>query len=199
MAPSRLDRQIRFLLEVDRLKGVRRRTLIIGGQRRENAAEHSWHLAIMALLLAEHAPDDLDEGHVIKLVLVHDLVEIDAGDTYAYDVAAAENRAEREAQAARRIFGLLPEDQAGELQALWEEFEACVTPEARFANALDRLMPILHNYHTGGISWQQHDVRRVQVEARCTVIEECSPVLGALAKETIQRAVAKGYLSAQPP
>jgi putative hydrolase of HD superfamily len=195
MPPDRLNRQIRFLLEIDRLKTVMRRSLLIGGQRRENTAEHSWHLAMMALLLAEHASVRLDEGHVIKLVLVHDLVEIDAGDTYAYDVAGGSDRAEREAKAARRLFGLLPEDQATELQSLWEEFEACTTPEARFANALDRLMPLLHNYHTGGLSWQQHGVRRAQVEERCAIIAEGSTALGQLAKEIIRLAVEKGYLA----
>ena len=192
---KRLKQQIRFLLEIDRLKSVLRRSLLIGFHRLENSAEHSWHLSVMALVLAEYAPQELDLLRVLKMLLVHDLVEIDAGDTYAYDAAGAKDKAEREQRAAQRIFGLLPDDQTQELRSLWEEFEGRATPEARFANALDRLMPLLHNYHTGGQSWRQHGVRRFQVEERCASIADGGEVLDQLARQIIGQAVARGYLA----
>jgi putative hydrolases of HD superfamily len=192
---DRLDRQIHFLLEIDRLKSVLRRSLVIDSQRRENSAEHSWHLGVMAIMLAEYAPEELDLLRLLKMLLIHDLVEIDAGDTYAYDPTGAQDKVEREAQAAQRIFGLLPEDQSADLHALWQEFEARTTPEARFAHALDRLMPLFHNYHTGGLSWQQHGVRRSQVEERCAPIGEGCETLGEVARQLIEDAVARGYLA----
>jgi putative hydrolases of HD superfamily len=192
---DRLDRQIHFLLEIDRLKSVLRRSLVIDSQRRENSAEHSWHLGVMAIMLAEHAPEELDLPRLLKMLLIHDLVEIDAGDTYAYDTTGALDKAERETEAAQRIFGLLPDDQSAELHALWQEFEAHTTPEARFAHALDRLMPLFHNYHTNGLSWQQHGVRRSQVEERCAPIGDACETLGAVARQLIEDAVARGYLA----
>src|SRR5262249_50705513 len=147
---DRLARQIAFIIEIDKAKQVLRQTLLMDGSRLENDAEHSWHLAVMALLLAEYAGEAVDLLRVLKMVLIHDLVEIDAGDTFVYDVEALATRREREERAADRIFGLLPADVEEEFRALWEEFEAQATPEARFAAALDRLQPLLHNYHTGG-------------------------------------------------
>ena len=156
---GRLERQLQFVMEIDKLKQVQRRTWLTDGTRTENAAEHSWHLALMCLLLHEYAADrNLDSLRVLQMLLVHDLVEIDAGDTFVYDEAAAIDKESRERAAADRIFGLLPPDQAGEMRSLWEEFEARQTPEARFAASLDRLQPILHNYHTQGRAWRDHGV-----------------------------------------
>jgi len=174
MPADRLQRQIRFITEVDRLKSVLRRTRLIDGSRRENSAEHSWHLGRMAILLAEYAPAGLDREHVVRLVLAHDLVEIDAGDTFAYDASGNADRLERERAAADRIFGLLPPDQAAALRALWDEFEARDTPEARFAVALDRLQPLLQNVAARGGAWRSHGVSREQVLERMRPIREVS-------------------------
>src|SRR5204862_8047037 len=140
MDNERFEQQIRFILEIDKLKTIMRRTYLLNADRAENTAEHSWHLAMMAILLAEHANEPVDVARVIKMVLVHDIVEIDAGDTYFYDAAAALDKHEREHAAADRLFGILPEDQGKELRDLWEEFEAAQSPDARFALALDRFM-----------------------------------------------------------
>jgi putative hydrolase of HD superfamily len=157
---GRLSRQIDFVREADRLKTVYRQTLLMDGSRYENDAEHSWHVCLMAALLHEHAGSTgVDLLRVLKMLLVHDIVEIDAGDTYCYDEEAHRDKAERERAAADRLFALLPEDQAGEVRALWEEFEGMGTPEARFAAALDRLQPLLHNYFTRGEAWRRHGVR----------------------------------------
>ena len=157
---NRLDQQLSFILEIDKLKTILRQTLLTDSSRRENSAEHSWHLAIMSVLLAEYATEPVDMLRVIKMLLVHDLIEIDAGDTFAYDVAGNVGRAEREEHGAERIFGLLPEEQGRELRALWEEFDAFKTPESKYANALDRLQPLLHNARTEGGTWRIHSVAR---------------------------------------
>jgi len=193
-APDRLARQLRFILEIDRLKGVLRRTLLTDGSRRENSAEHSWHIALAAVLLAEHATEEVDTARVVKMLLVHDVVEIDAGDTYAYDVAAHDDKEERERAAAGRIFGLLPDDQEGEMWALWEEFEGGETAESRFANAIDRLQPMLHNYATEGMAWQQHGVVSSQVLQRNRVIGDGAPSLWEFAERLMAEAVGRGYL-----
>lgn len=191
---DRLARQIAFILEVDRLKQVARQTLIADGSRRENDAEHSWHLALMAGVLAEYAPPGVDVGRVTRMLLAHDLVEIDAGDTYCYDPAACLTQRDREARAADRIFAILPADQAGELRALWEEFEARATPEARFAAALDRVQPVLLNYHTQGVAWREHDVSRSQVIERNGHIEAGAPRLWEYVRGLIDEATARGWL-----
>lgn len=191
---ERLARQIAFILEIDRLKGVLRRTLLVDRSRRENSAEHSWHIALAAVLLAEHAAETVDLGRVVTMLLVHDLVEIDAGDTYVYDAGAALDKAAREERAAERLFGLLPPDQAAELRALWEEFEARATPEARFAAAVDRLQPILHNAATEGHTWRQHGVVRAQVEAVNRHIADGAPDLWKLVRRLLDEAVARGHL-----
>jgi putative hydrolase of HD superfamily len=191
---SRLGQQVAFVLEIDRLKQIARQTLIADGSRRENDAEHSWHLAVMAMLLGEYAPTGADLARVTRMLLVHDLVEIDAGDTYCYDPAACGTQAERERAAADRIFALLPADQGGELRGLWEEFEARQTPEARFAAALDRVQPVLLNYHTQGRAWQEHAVTRAQVIERNCHIEAGAPRLWAYVLEIIEDSVARGYL-----
>ena len=192
--PSRLERQIAFVLEIDRLKTIVRRTLITDGSRHENSAEHSWHLALMAMTLAEHSAVPLDLARVVKLVLVHDLVEIDAGDTFCYDAEANVGKEEREQAAADRIFGLLPEDQAGELHELWEEFETRETPEARFANALDRLSPLLTNLATNGHSWREHGVVKSQVIERTSLIADGSAELWGYIRTRLDAAVAEGIL-----
>lgn len=145
--PSRLRRQLDFILEIDKAKAVLRRSRLLDGSRRENDAEHAWHLAVMALVLAEYANEPIDLSRVVKMLLVHDIVEIDAGDTFIYDDSDPAAKAERERQAAHRIFGLLPADQQQELLALWEEFEARRTADARFAAALDRLQPQIGRAH----------------------------------------------------
>ena len=159
---DRLSRQIAFLVETEKLKAVLRRTSPINAARRENTAEHSWTLALMAIVLAEHADQQLDLLRVLRMLLIHDLVEIDAGDTFCYDTAANATKADRETRAAERIFGLLPEPQAGEFRELWQEFEARTSAEATFANSLDRLMPLLQNTHNGGGSWREHGVTSEQ-------------------------------------
>jgi len=194
MSIERLTQQIAFIMEIDRLKSVFRRSYLTDESRHENSAEHSWHLALMAMVLAEHANAPVNIDHVIKMVLVHDLVEIDAGDTFCYDNTGRETQADREAIAAERIFGILPDDQRSEFRGLWEEFEARETVEARFAAALDRLMPMLHNYHTRGRSWQEHGVTSDQVVFRNSHIAEGSQTLWGFAQEFIQDAVDKGWL-----
>lgn len=192
---TRLDRQIAFILEIDKLKSVLRRSYLLNEDRHENSAEHSWHLSVMALTLAEHADAALDTLRVLKMLLVHDIVEIDSGDTYIYDQAGNSTKAAREQEAAARIFGLLPSDQSAELQELWHEFEARETPEARFAAALDRLMPLLHNYHTGGRSWQEHGITKQQVLTLNRHIADGSETLWEYAEALIEDAAARGYLT----
>jgi len=192
---ERLEKQIAFLLEIDKLKSVLRRTYLLDDPRHENSAEHSWHLAVMAMLLAEHANAEISLLHVLKMLLIHDVVEIDSGDTYIYDVAGNESKAAREQEAAGRIFGLLPDDQRDEMHRLWEEFEARATPEARFAAALDRLMPMLHNYHTQGRSWREHGVTDAQVIAYNGHMAEGASPLWEYAETMIRDAVGKGYLT----
>ncbi len=193
-AIERFERQIRFILEIDKLKTIVRRTYLLNVNRAENTAEHSWHLAIMAMLLAEHANEPVDIARVIKMVLIHDIVEIDAGDTYFYDVSAELDKTERERVAAERIFGILPPDQGTELRQLWEEFEASETADARFALALDRFMPQLHNYHTQGRSWAEHGITADRVLERNASIADGSERLWECARALVDDAVAKGFL-----
>lgn len=196
MNHERLERQIAFVREVDKLKTIHRQTLLTDASRQENDAEHSWHLALMALILGEYADDGgIDLLHVIRMVLVHDLVEIDAGDTYCYDEAGYEDKARRETAAAERIFNLLPADQAGEIRELWDEFEAAETPEARFANALDRLQPLMHNVFTNGRMWQKHNIVKSQVIDRNRKIADGAPDLWRFARNLIDQAVANGHLA----
>ena len=195
MAQDRLEQQIRFVLEIDALKGVLRRTYLLHVDRPENSAEHSWHVAIMAVLLAEHANEPVDTSRVVRMLLVHDVVEVDAGDTYVYDTAGAQAKAERETRAAERLFGMLPEDQGREFRALWEEFEEGRTSEARFAAALDRLMPVLHNVHTAGRSWREHGITADRVIARNSRMAEGSAALWEYARSLIEGAVTHGHLA----
>jgi putative hydrolase of HD superfamily len=194
---DRLRRQVEFLIEIDKLKGVFRQTWLMDGSRRENDAEHSWHLAVMAVLLSEYAAEeDVDLLRVVKMVLVHDLVEIDAGDVLVYDRGKDPEWQAREREAAQRIFRMLPADQAEEVRGLWEEFEGRATPEARFAAALDRFQPMLHNYLTQGKAWQQHGVTSDQVIAHNRHMAEGAPRLWEYAYNLIRDAVERGYLEA---
>jgi putative hydrolase of HD superfamily len=193
---ARFQKQIEFILEADKLKHTLRRTVLMDRSRRENSGEHSWHIALTVLVLSEYAKDkDIDLLRVLKMLLVHDLVEIDAGDTYCYDDRGREDQTQREEIAADRIFNMLPEDQAVSLRALWNEFEARITSESRFANALDRLQPFLHNYFTEGQTWQENDVKSNQVLARMQPVEDGSPFLWKYVRARIDDAVEKGYLS----
>jgi putative hydrolases of HD superfamily len=195
MALERLLKQIDFVVEIDKLKGIVRQTLLTDQSRREDSAEHSWHLAVMVIVLSEYATEPIDIPRVLKMVLIHDLVEIDAGDTYCYDEEGNKGKVERERVAAHRIFGLLPNEQSEDFHALWEEFEARKTAEAKFAAALDRLQPLLNNYRTEGGLWRKHGIKSSQVYARNRIIEEGSPGLWEYADNMIKEAIGKGWLS----
>jgi len=194
VSDARLSQQVAFLVEADRLKTIIRQTPLVDNSRRENSAEHSWHLALAALVLREHAPPGLDLGRAIELVVVHDLVEIDAGDTFAYDPAGHLDKDAREQAAADRLFGMLPRDQAASFRAAWEEFEARETPEARFANALDRLQALLQNMGAGGGSWRAHNVTRAQVMTRMAPIESTLPEVWPFLLEVVDRFCALGAI-----
>ncbi len=189
---DRLQRQIRFLVEIDRLKSVVRRNYLADGSRKENDAEHSWYFAVAALVLRETAAAEVDLGRVLQMALIHDIVEVDAGDTFIYDATAVEGQAEREAEAARRLFGLLPEDQAAELLALWREFEEQRTPDARYARAIDRLSAVLLNLASRGKSWREHGVSREQVLAVNQRIEPGAPALWDFVRAQVEEAARRG-------
>lgn len=194
-----LAARVRFVVEADRLKSVLRRTRLVDGSRHENSAEHSWHLALMAVVLAGDAAPEADLVRVLKMLLVHDVVEIDAGDTFAYDAVHRLDQAEREARAADRLFGLLPAPEGEELRALWEEFEAGESADARFAVALDRFQPLLQNLYGGGGTWREHGVTRAQVLRRMAPIEHGAPALWPLVVALVDGAHAAGHVAADPP
>ncbi len=199
MTQTRLGEQVGFILEADKLKEVFRQTICTQSRRPENDAEHSWHLCLAAIVLAEHANEPrLDVLRVLKMLILHDLVEIDAGDTFAYDTARMAGRFEREARAADRIFGMLPADQAAEFRALWDEFEDRRTPESRFAAAIDRYQPCLLNCHTGGAAWKRHEVTVDRVIARNSPIAEGSAALWDEAFRMITKAAESGDLDPAP-
>jgi putative hydrolase of HD superfamily len=190
---DRLDQQLAFIRELDRLKGVSRRISLIDRSRLENSAEHSWHLGAMAVVLAEYAPQGADIGRVVEMLLVHDVVEIDAGDTFAFDAAANVGKTERETVAAGRLFGLLPDDDGRRVRALWDEFEQGETPTARFANALDRLQGLLMNDAPGdGGTWRIHGVTKTQVLVRMAPIQSGAPALWPVVLDAVERAVRAG-------
>jgi putative hydrolase of HD superfamily len=192
---KRFKSQIEFILEIDKLKNVLRRTTLLDRSRQENSAEHSWHIALILLVLSEYADEDnLDHLQVIKLLLAHDLVEIDADDTYCYDEMGGRDQKIRETRAADRIFNILPPDQAQAFRALWDEYEDKDTPESKFANALDRLHPFLHNYFTRGHTWQKHGIRKSQVIARMQQVDDGSHPLWDYVSGLIDDAVEKGFL-----
>ncbi|MFD3809054.1 HD family hydrolase [Streptomyces sp. NPDC058611] len=192
--PDRLRRQIEFVIEVDRLKNVFRQSPLLAADRKENDAEHSWHLALMTLVLAEHADEPVDTSKVLALVLVHDLVEIYAGDTFLYDTAGAADQDEREQRAADKLFALLPADQQEHFRALWDEFEARVTPEARFAKAMDRLQPLLLNFGNQGGTWRTPGVTEEIVLARKSVIKDASADLWEYAQSLIHAGADRGWV-----
>lgn len=191
---KRLDSQLQFILEIDKLKEVYRRSYLVNSQRRENSSEHSWHVAVIAMLMAEYGNEETDICRVLCMLLIHDLVEIDAGDTYCYDDQGALDKAAREKEAAHRLFGFLPSDQSLWIRNLWEEFEANTTPEARFANAVDRFMPLLHNFFTQGKSWLENGITQDQVKARMAKVHEGSTILWEYSQKIIEAAVDRGYL-----
>ena len=191
---ERFERQMAFILEADKEKNILRQTHLSGHGRRENDAEHAWHMAIMIYLLKEYANREIDVAKAMMMALIHDIVEIDAGDTYAYDAAGLATQKEREEQAAERIFGLLPEDQKTELRGLFEEFEAGETAEASFARAMDNFQPLLLNNSNEGGDWREHDVCRSQIMKRHKKTYLGSEVIGAYSEQLIDENVRKGNL-----
>ena len=191
---ERLEKQIRFIVEIDKVKNIFRQTYLADARRKENDAEHSWHIALMAYLLQEYAEKPVDVSKVMLMVLIHDLVEIDAGDTYAYDDAGAETKRAREEAAADRIFGLLPEDQGKYFRELWEEFEAYEAPEGKYAHLLDNFQPLLLNDASGGLSWQEHQVKKSQIYKRNEKIEETSETIWNCMKEIVQKHIECGHV-----
>lgn len=189
---TRLEQQIAFILEIDKVKNVFRQTYLSDRNRKENDAEHSWHIAIMAMLLQEHMKEPVDVLRVMTMVLIHDLVEIDAGDTYAYDASGNATKREREVKAAERIFGLLPEDQGAYFRELWDEFEEYKTADAQYAHLLDNLQPLLLNDASGGASWEEHIVKKSQIYKRNERLPEISDAIWEHMKSVIERNVKKG-------
>lgn len=194
MISERLKKQIEFMLEIDKLKNIYRQTYVLGENRKENDAEHSWHIAILAFMLAEYSNEPVDVLKVMKMTLLHDIVEIDAGDTYCYDSEGYKTKADREEKAAQRIFGLLPQDQQEEFYALWREFEDGNSNEAKFAAVLDRLQPLTLNYTKNGISWKEHDVHKNQVISRNITTADASSKLYELITAIINDAADKKML-----
>lgn len=194
MDDKRLTAQLAFLVELDRMKTIERQSPIYAGGRRENDAEHSWHIAVMAMVLREYAAEPVDMGHVLEMLTVHDLIEIYAGDTFAYDAAGNSDKAAREAASADRLYAMLPEEQGAYYRALWEEFDAMETPDARFAASLDRLQPLLSNWLNEGGTWRVHNVHPEQVYRRMEPLKTGAPKLWELADRIIRASVARGYL-----
>jgi putative hydrolase of HD superfamily len=196
---DRLGRQLEFIAEAGRLRGVQRQTILADPARRENSAEHSWHLTVLALILAEYAPAGTDLARVVAMLALHDLVEVDAGDLSAYAPEADQARQHAaEVAAADRLFGLLPPDQAASLRQLWDDFEERGTVEARFARALDRLQPMLENVKVGGGTWRERGVTAAEVMTKVALIEDGSPPLGRFARDLVERAVLDGILAPGP-
>lgn len=191
---DRLQKQIEFIIEVDKLKDIIRQTHLTNGERKENDAEHSWHLSLMAVFLSEYSKEPVDVLQVIKMVLIHDLVEIDAGDTYLYDESGNGTKAAREQKAAERIFNILPKDQAEELFKLWNEFEERRTPESKFANTLDRIQPILLNDATQGRAWREHDVCIDQILSKNEYTSQGSDVLWEYIQEVFEKNIKNGNI-----
>ena len=195
---ARLDSQLRFTAEIDKMTAVYRKTLLIDRSRCENDAEHSWHIAVMALLFEEHAAEKVDIRHAVEMLLVHDLVEIYAGDTFAYDTEGYKDKAEREAAAAEKLFSILPGEQGQKIRELWEEFESRRSPDARYADCLDKLQPFFHNIMTEGHTWRNtysgKRTTRKQVAARMSVLEGFMPEVHKWIIKAMDTAVEKGWL-----
>lgn len=195
MVNARLEQQIQFIKEIDKLKQIFRQNIVIGTERNENDAEHSWHLAMMAILFSEYSTDkNIDILKVVKMVLIHDLVEIDAGDTFCYDEKGYEDKDEREQKAAQKLFSLLPSDQAKDIWDLWNEFEQLNTPESRFAAGIDRFQPLILNYNTSGHTWQKPGITSAKVLKRNELLEENAPLLWEYAKAMVENSIQKGFL-----
>ena len=192
---DRLDMQLKFTAEIDKMTSVLRRTMLLDKSRRENDAEHSWHIAVMALLFEEYASEPVDIGHAIKMCVVHDLIEIYAGDTFAYDVEGNKSKAEREEKAADRLFALLPEEQGAYIRALWEEFDGMETADSKYAACLDRLQPFFHNTLTEGHTWVESGTTdRAAVEKRMSIVKKFMPSVYPWVEKNIDNAIAKGWL-----
>ena len=194
MDRKRFEKQMAFILEADKEKNILRQTHLSGGGRQENDAEHAWHMAMMIYLLQEYANEPIDLAKTMMMALIHDIVEIDAGDTYAYDELAMASQAERERQAADRIFGLLPDDQRDELRALFEEFEAGETAEAKFARTMDNLQPLMRNNSNNGGDWREHQVTKTQIMKRHGRNQVGSTFIGEYTRELIEENVRKGNI-----
>ena len=190
----RLDQQLKFTAEIDKMTGILRRTVLVDKSRRENDAEHSWHIAVMAMLFEEYAVEKVDVARVTEMCVVHDLVEIYAGDTFAYDVKGNEDKAEREKMAADKLFGQLPEEQGQMIRDLWEEFDAMETPDAKYAACLDRIQPFLHNTLTDGHTWVDGKTSRAAVEKRMVIVKEFMPEVYEWIVINLERAIEKGWL-----
>jgi putative hydrolases of HD superfamily len=195
MQIDNLDQQIAFIKEIDKLKYIQRKTCLFNSKRNENDAEHSWHLAMMALVLSGHSNEKVDMLKVLKMLLIHDIVEIDAGDTFFFDTTKSHTNTDEELVAAKRIFGLLPEEQATELIAIWEEFEACQTAEAKFAKAMDRFAPMLQNASNQGGTWAEFNVPYETVLEKKKGIKEGSEVVWDYAKSLVDESLAKGEIN----
>lgn len=195
MIPENIIKQIAFIKEIDKIKYIQRKTKLLNSDRNENDAEHSWHLAVMAIVLAEHSNEPIDVLKVVKMVLIHDIVEIDAGDTFIYDTQKNHDNTDEERIAANRIFGLLPKEQANELIEIWEEFEAGITKEAKFARAMDRLEPLLQNTSNNGGTWKEFNVSYDKVYNKKKVINEGSTTLWDFAEKLINESVENGILN----
>lgn len=191
---DKLKKQIDFIIEIDKLKNIYRQTLLMDGSRRENDAEHSWHLALMGIVLLEYAEEDLDLSRLLKMLLIHDLVEVYAGDTFCYDDEGNVSKAQREAEAAERLYGLLPKDQGQELKELWQEFEDQKSPEALFAASLDRLQPLICNYLTEGHTWVKYGIKKDKVLERMDLISFGAPKLWPLVEKMVEDSIEKGIL-----
>ena len=192
----RLDQQLRFTAEIDKMTSILRRTMLVDGSRRENDAEHSWHIAVMALIFEEYATEPVNVNRAVKMCVVHDLIEIYAGDTFAYDVAGNADKAEREAAAADKLFAQLPSEQGAEIRSLWEEFDAMQTSDAKYAACMDRLQPFLHNTLTGGHTWVESGTARPSVEKRMAIIKDFMPEVYKWVETNLDNALAQGWLKA---
>ena len=194
MAQERFEKQLDFLILIDKMKNIERQTLIADGSRRETDAEHSWHIAVMALLLKEYAAETIDVDRVVRMLLVHDLVEVYAGDTFCYDVQGNLDKQKREQEAADRLFSMLPDDQRDEIRGLFEEFDRMDTPDSRFAAALDRLQPIINNHLTNGHTWRKGHVKSAQVYERMVPVKQATPELWPLVERIVAHGIEIGAL-----
>jgi putative hydrolase of HD superfamily len=191
---EKLQKQIKFALVIDEMKNIFRRNLIIDGSRRENDAEHSWNLAMLAMLFEEYSTEKVNIERVLKIALVHDLIEVYAGDTFAYDEKGNEDKLQREIESANKLFGILDPEQGAQIRALWDEFEAKETPESKYANAIDRIQPLINNYMTNGHTWKEGDVRAPQILKRMDIIRTTTPALWPIVEGIISTSIEKGIL-----